>query len=85
MVSDRRDTRATILVVTDRSQRLDQFAYFTIRMRLPAAGSAPPPVCGVIEDLATGRKSRFDSADELLRLVRSWSDPGSSGVPHDSG
>jgi hypothetical protein len=51
---------------------VDGFAYFTIRLRVPSSTRAAP-VSGVIENLATGQKSGFESGDELLSLVRDWS------------
>jgi hypothetical protein len=47
----------------------EEFAYFTIRVRLATPDDSPPTISGIIEDLATGEKHEFGSSAELLRVV----------------
>ncbi|MCI0436350.1 MAG: hypothetical protein L0271_22315 [Gemmatimonadetes bacterium] len=54
---------------------MDRFVYFTIRMRVPDPGGEAAPVSGIIENLATGQKLGFRTADELLHHVSAWSLP----------
>lgn len=46
-----------------------RFAYFTLRLRLPADAPASPASAGVVEDLTTGEKHEFAGARELLELL----------------
>jgi hypothetical protein len=49
---------------------MDEYDYFMIRIRRPAADALGQPLSGVLERLATGEKKGFESDAELLRLVR---------------
>ena len=46
-----------------------RFAYFTLRLRLPAGTPAGPASTGVVEDLTTGEKHEFAGPRELLELL----------------
>jgi hypothetical protein len=48
---------------------MDRFAYFTIRLQIPARPETDH-LAGILEDLGTGAKRPFESAEELVRLVR---------------
>jgi hypothetical protein len=48
---------------------VDRFNYFTVRVRVVAPADVVQPVSGILEDLTTGQKHSFESADELLRIV----------------
>jgi hypothetical protein len=53
-------------------QRAEHFAYFMIRVHRGALVSAEGTLTGLIEQLATGEKESFASAEELIRIVRRW-------------
>jgi hypothetical protein len=52
------------------------FEYYMLRLSrsAPADGLA-----GQVERLGTGEKRRFDSAEELVRLVALWTEPVPAG------
>jgi hypothetical protein len=52
---------------------VERFNYFMVRIRRP--GERPDAsFSGLVEQLATGEKRSFGSAEELIRIVRSWPD-----------
>ena len=57
----------------DGPERLD---YYMIR--LTRREGDPDRVAGLVERLATGERRGFDTADQLVRLVRSWEDPSTN-------
>lgn len=63
----------------------DQFAYFMVRIRVPAPGD-PATVAGVVERLGTGRKHAFPDGQELLRVLADWSHaPSKMGGARETG
>jgi hypothetical protein len=52
---------------------VERFAYFMVRIRRPDE-LPDDSFSGLVEQLATGEKRSFASAEELIRIVRSWPD-----------
>ncbi len=48
---------------------VEEFDYFMIRVRRPAAGALERLVSGVAERLGTGEKRSFATGEELLQFV----------------
>ncbi len=48
---------------------MEEFDYFMIRIRRPAAGTLERLVSGVAERLGTGEKRSFATGEELLQFV----------------
>lgn len=65
---------------TDRSAA-DEFSYFTMRVRRTPEGYAAAAIAGVIECLGAADKHRFESGEELLSIVASYSDRRSKMAP----
>ncbi len=57
------------------------FEYYMLR--LSRSGHQPDELAGQVERLGTGEKRRFESAQELVRLVALWSEavPASGALP----
>ena len=56
---------------------MDWFSYFMIRVRRSdTQGRASAEMAGLVEQLSSGDKRTFATADELLNLVRHWPDSG---------
>jgi hypothetical protein len=53
----------------------DDFEYFMLRLTRSAGIEAP--IIGLAESLRTGEKHRFDSGEQLLRLIVEWPAPAS--------
>jgi hypothetical protein len=49
--------------------RIERFAYFMIRVRRGSLASAEGTLTELVEQLATGEKESFASAEELIRIV----------------
>jgi hypothetical protein len=67
---------------TERS--VDEFSYFTMRVRRTPEGFADGAITGVIECLGAADKHPFESGEELLSIVSRYSDrrPNmASGIP----
>jgi hypothetical protein len=56
-------------------QRAEHFAYFMIRVRRGSLASAEGTLTGLVEQLATGEKESFASAEELIRIICRWPVP----------
>jgi hypothetical protein len=52
---------------------VERFTYFMVRIRRPAE-LPDATLSGLVEQLATGEKRNFASAEELIRIVGSWPD-----------
>jgi hypothetical protein len=50
-----------------------RFDYFMVR--LSRSAGSPDRVSGLVERLASGEKQRFETGEQLVQLVSSWS-PG---------
>ncbi len=57
---------------------MDQFKYYMIRIRHSPAEPQPEPLAGVVERLGLGEKQSFADGEELLRLLRGWTE----GLPN---
>lgn len=59
--------------------------YFVLQTRAQSNG-AELSLTGVVENLTTGDKWRFATADELTHLLRQWgANPGSKTINHEQG
>ena len=64
----------------DKSDRETRFGYFVLQARAKTTGDAME-VRGVVENLATGEKRAFQTADEMARLLDEWAEQGAAGGP----
>jgi hypothetical protein len=53
------------------SGAIARFGYFVLQTRTERQGETIR-IAGVVENLATGEKQRFESADDLARVLREW-------------
>ena len=65
---------------TERSAA-DEFSYFTMRVRRTPEGYANGAIAGVIECLGAAEKHSFESGEELLSIVSSYSNRRSKMAP----
>ncbi|MGH7720718.1 MAG: hypothetical protein ACREON_17965 [Gemmatimonadaceae bacterium] len=73
MAQHTRDGVMTASQPGDTGENLERFDYYMLR--LTRSDEAPDRVAGMVERLGTGEKRSFDTPEQLLRLVRSWSAP----------
>lgn len=59
-----------------------RFGYFMLQARADAGWSGNPTVRGVIENLATGERWPFESAEEAAARLVSWSRASRSTAVH---
>lgn len=59
-----------------------EFRYFMLRVRVEPEQSPAevPALAGVVERLGSGERRDFSSAEELLRVMATWTD-GAPNVP----